>query len=936
MINDWLSEIRIHLNLQPGEILDDTNVRIATEYNGPGINAIRNYRIYQALLKPLLREGRRTGAISDVLLAVSRKSYNDFNDVIVISEGLLTDPQMCIYDNQHLTNLGGDAKTCMATFFQEASGRRIGTKADLSGRKDIWIRPEKYFLTDVLLRGQDGSLLTESEVAFNGENGSGKYILPFREEILKFFAPEDIIKICRPEYATPDGGNTIIFKFSLPIQSNGSIREIRFERVYRSGNAVPSPSDGFIQEIQAPLVDIFPNYLDENWRQYYVFQSDADQYNVKPVNPIPIEMIEGDQLHQTAPSVDAKEFQDATGKSKQKIRITEIKGDNAFPEALEFVTISGEVFGIVLLQRHKLANAKPGARIVGVDFGTSNTNVYINDCDLILAGSSFEIKNPNARKWNLAIGNHFRSVTKCNEDTEKTLLHKFFMPKTDITLPFPTTLRCYGDKYTKLFFDYAIYFPLPNEYGLPQNVYGDIKWDTTTDKTEAFLRHLLFLIVADAVAAGIKELRFEYSFPKSYTPTRKGLIKKIWDNMLGDLLLNAPITSTFLPGSDKITLSWIDDVKHVVDEGRATGLFFSNEQTNPRGEPASIMTAAVCCDVGGGTTDIAVWADNGIKVDESLLIAGRDIAEAFRNKAALRHSLLPEAACVALEEVKSDSRLFGTRLNMVLRNEEKHIEQQLVRLAEDPNIQSLKRLIALEFGGIAYYCGLMTGVANQQSNGNLGKRILSMGISLYWGGNGARLLNWLDSGKYNPEGIACGLLGNVFAHALIKTGIEIEDLDKFGYFESPSHKDEVAGGIVIQRPQTFSNTIAAPTKKLVSVGPAATSDGIIHGENLTLLDGRSKESLARINEKDIYGDAQQCMVSDIELSNLQHCVDIINTFAVETGIYKHSLTIDFEQYRTKLLRNIMGALIAEAAKKSGERTMEPVFIIGVRELFRML
>ncbi|MBF0564651.1 MAG: hypothetical protein HQK89_05355 [Nitrospirae bacterium] len=933
LINAWISEIRKGLKLQPDESLDDPNVKISGVYRGPASNYIANYKIYQALLKPLMKEDRTSGAISDILLEVQRGNYNSFNEVIVISEGLLTDPQMRIYDNQHLINLAANARTCIASYFKDASGQKIGNKADLTTNNDIWIRPEKYFLTDVLLKGQNGSILTENEKDFNVDKG--KFILPFRKEILNFFSPEYIVEKCRPEYSTPDGGNTIIFTFYLPVKSNGTTLDVKFERVYKGGGAVPSSDEGLIHEIQVPVVDMFPNYLDTNWRRYYLFQSNADRYNVKPVNPMPVKEVDGKPIL-TPPTVEQKEFKDMSIKYKQQVRITVINGNKAFPEALEFMKVSGELLGMVLLQKPSQEPAAlSGKWTIGIDFGTSNTTVYIHD-------------DQNADVMNMNLARHFRRVTRCGDDEEQYLIHNYFVPCREITLPFPTTLRVYNEAFQeKMLLDYIIYFPLETEYNLPSNVYGDIKWDGTTDKTKGFLTNLVFLILIEAIAARKKTLRFEYSFPKSFTDSYKNNIVGIWAEIFEKLTVKNSVSSSFKTIAGQENPTWpvnsADDM--IIDEGFATGRYFGSPDTNKESYE-NVILGAICLDVGGGTTDISVWGaiasgGTGIIMDTSVLMAGREFSELFRGKPALRRTLFPEAACAALDEKDTDARQFGTRLNVILRREDEFIKRKLVSSLNDKYIEELKQFIALEFCGFAYFSALMTVAANEQNGGRLKERIDGdEGIGVYWGGKGASFISWLDNGVRNSAGIAFKVLGNVYGQALKRFDIPMK-LTSFKHIQSTAPKHEVAGGLVIDREFGFTPSDKNDGMSGIDddgyTSPTSQSQvGLfICGVELTLRDGREIKATDRIAEADIYDD-RQLLVKTINYDNIKHCVDILNTVAVQLGIYKQAKKIDFEKYKPKMSTRVLAELTKQAGRGPGNRTIEPIFIMGMRELFKIL
>jgi hypothetical protein len=381
LIDDWLKEIRSALSLKGEEEIDVKGVKLSEDYTKPESAAfIEKYRVYQLLLHPLQKDEKEIAeegkGHSDIALSLRpERNYSGFKEVVVITEHLLATNVRVWEPRDHapiyLRDLGGNAKACIEKYFdnKEGWGKEIKghAHADLGQEEAIWIRPEKYFLTDIMLKAKNGTFLSESEYEYNsGKIPKPPYILPFRKEILNFFSPDDfshkddLNKILKPKYK--QDGDNIEFSFNLPIGTDK--KPIEIKKVYKSKGA--GPGEGMIVGVDVPVIEIFPNYLDQHWRRYYIFQASGGNITVAPI-------VFGKGNDSPRPAITSREHEDR--ELGQKIKITEISGDNAFPEGLEIKDAAGREAGLVIIQHQPEGDLSREWR-VGIDLGTSNTNIF--------------------------------------------------------------------------------------------------------------------------------------------------------------------------------------------------------------------------------------------------------------------------------------------------------------------------------------------------------------------------------------------------------------------------------------------------------------------------------------------------------------------------------------------------------------------------------
>jgi hypothetical protein len=922
LLSNWLDELSNELTL--GEDFDALDVRVADEYTRPDSpwSPLENYRVYQELLRPLvLDEEARAGKgrNSDLALEPTRDEV-DYEEIVVLTPRIMGS-NVKIWKTKRLSHLGGDARAALRSNFDAPSGTVIDTE-DLSEFNSIWIRPERYFLTDMLVKAPGNEpFLAEGERELNE---GGRFLLPFKKEILDFFPPGDVQDVLEPEFE--DTGSGIRFTFTLPIAGE---REATVEKTYRTKNA--GEGEGRIEETSVPVVEIFPKYLGENWRRYYLFQGDADQVTTRPV------VYSG---HET----NHREHMGKVGGARRKGRITEIRGDRPFPDGIEVGDASGDAWGLILVERPPQdTQGLSKTWRVGIDFGTSNTNVFRQSSTA-----------DQAERWTFDFPKYLRRLTASPYDTREEFLEAFFLPDRAVDLPIPTALRIFDDSRKEHpLLDYFIFFT--TAYQLPGNVKTNIKWDEERErKTEYFLESLLLLILVETTAERIAEVQLACSYPKAFSDENLSVFKGEWERTFKKLLEGSERVldrKQQAGATNKITI--VSDDRSEIEpeyeiEGVAAGQYFADPRTiqNPK-DRANIQTAAVCLDVGGGTTDISIWSEDNIAFDASVMLAGRQISRYFQRNARLRELLFSNEAAIALEEARTEPGAFAARLNIVLKQEEEQLRERLIKHSNHKEIKRLRQIIALEFGAIVFYTASLLGAVDRtDEGGGILQQVADSGIKMHWGGNAAKLITWVDFGKYDKGGVAAKMLSGVFYQALSDLDVTVKP-NLLGQLQSPGHKSEAAGGLVVMESShdaAQSNIFemedgagrdADDAPDFEISGDETSTDGVVSGENIQA-EGHDVAFVDSVSEHTLF-ENDRTRFDETSLDRLERFTEIFNTFGVRFGLFSEDMRIPLsESTRIHIADSVKGTFTEMQSKKAGSRHVEPIFVMEMKELLDLM
>ncbi len=953
LINDWLKDIRKFLGVSPDADLNAQGVKTSDQIEiklSKSIKAFEEgrYNIFKFLLCSLIPDetsGKLT-KYSEISLDTSR-NLTDYKEIVVINEKLLASGKK-IWDPKSLKDLGGDSKNAINLYFKNSYGTQIDEEVtDFKGpdgkKAGMWIRPEMYFLSDFLLKAKSGDIINPNETRLNYNQSS--FVWPFRKEILNFFTPEDIIEKLQPRFM-PDG-SSVKFLFDLPVSGNS----FTIEKTFRIKGK--QEKEGEIIETDVPVIEIFPDYNGENWRRYYLLQSHVDSLSIAPfvVNPACIE--NSRQSNFTIDNV------------IHKVRIKQLSGDNVFPDGIEILNPKEESMGLILI--NKFANWNPeiilqGSMEIGIDFGTSNTNVYFNE------------ENTDGKRWCYDFPQYIRSLTASAGTLRNETLNNSFIPTRSHELPIPTAVL---NKYNTLdkpilLLDYFIYFA--TSYKIPQNVYTNLKWEkenpdrevqgnSKVDNTDEFIESLLFLIFLEVCRKSVNHVTIGCSYPKAFSHSDRSRFGTLWRESLEKLYRGEERIINVYDSNNP------DDIKKpfiygpfLMTEGIAAGYFFANpgkfsSTKEKKIENATLASGAICLDVGGATTDISVWCDRTeiALFDTSILLAGKQICEYIRSKPELWSILFAAdgKGKIALNEKKNNEDQFAATLNLVLKAEEKEVYTNLSKNIKNSALQSLMKTILVEFGALAYYTSLLCLKANEKSDNNsLLNKIQESGINLYWGGNGSKFISWLDYGIFNSNSICVKFLSTVFYY-----GLQVHKINShrnISQFASPEPKSEACGGLIVSEPsqrevlgETKKKNQGADSGGVVDIDLNLFGDSkdegkieykssieFVSGEKIELIDSTFLDSLANINNKNLFID-QRTLVKNTTLVELEMFVKILNATALALGLLSQGNEIILnESIKATIKNDILNSFKSMQTKDITKRRIQPIFIMEVTKLMQ--
>ena len=976
LLNDWVGE----LPAEAGSAQGTSPAPLPTKEEPVEVTgrseALNRYRIYEELLKPL--EKSLSGFAekhSDLVLATERNS-SDHRDVIVITEELLSrEYRYRIWDDNTIRDLGGDAETALREHFPGASGTQsIADWRPLSHEESdaMWIRPERYFLTDTLVESEGEALLSEAGDGARANFGT-RFVPPLKKEILHFYSPNYIRSELKPEWQVEQG--RVTFAFELPL-ANGVA--VRVEKTYRRDE--PEAGEGIIETMPAPVLDLFPDYMGPHWRTYYLFEGAPERVHVEPVfPPLPSEAARSDAPRDSETRLHGWQWQESettrTSKTHSRridgrdhqVKLTEMTGDeHSFPEGLVLSEESRtsrlrdatpEPYGLILISRQDQSYNPTGTLRVGVDLGTSNTNVYTR------SGSDVNALNIDFH------GRHIRPVTAADGEARQTLLNEFFVPDETIEFPVPTGVRIFDTTEREhLLLDYFIYFSTAFTY--PDVVYTDVKWSGQKEKIQCFIRSLLFLILIDALdkekhgGNPKQHVEIAYSYPKSFTGRQKEVVRNQWKKARQYMTKGANRVFDS-PDGTTITVS----MEPPQAEGRAAGEYFKDDealdahiQANDFDKRDLLQDAdrvAVCIDVGGGTTDLSIWNRGKPICDASVLLAGGQIAEAIRSNPQIREVLFPKGAVGALNEVQASRENFSARLNAALKLKADHVKQELGANADSEALRWLRQMIGVEFAALAFYAAYLLGGAAKQPGGEgLLENVGRNGIQLYWGGNGARLLNWLDYGRVRADGHAESLLQGTLKVALHDLGIEQQHDPSM--VRSPSFKHEPSGGLVVM---DLDGTQQASGGESSASGGTNVPDTLLEEENNEGNDARSSsegDGEQRFIDLDVVSgeevhlrggdtlaptdtltdrlfDEENAVFEKTTLDRLSRFLQIVNALGEDSGLFTADKKIELDSNARRYITGGAEEAFRKAkAASQTKRVVEPVFISEIKHLMGQL
>jgi hypothetical protein len=739
----------------------------------------------------------------------------------------------------------------------------------ISGWDDVkCIEPQDIFLQELTFIDVDDALpggfpiQANQPLLFN--NNKITPLLPFNPILLEYFTPEDLMSKVR----FVQNGQIIRVTLNLPLAGTNAGENAR-PKEYELGKEYTLNEQNAIEDV--PVLELWPYIRVPGWKDYYAFYFDAN-------NTFKVSFNEAKEPHA---------YSDLNG----DYIITRLE---SFPSHINCQR-DGYPVGFILL---KTPPEKTPADTwkVGVDFGTSFTNVYVN------RKGKIESLQMESLHW---------KVTAANVETRQPVLFESFIPEifvpADKPLPLASVLTRLGEtgnEGKKVLYDGRIYVPDRISFH-PESTWieTDLKWKDPGKLNRLFLDHLGLMVSALAAKVGVKEIQWAVSYPSAFSGADINAYAKTWSDLTKDLEKRTGMKHVCPEPGEKSFRT----------ESLALAQYFADR------EDCNLVRSA-CIDLGGGTSDISIWQGNNLIHQCSIQLAGRHLLSQFleqRPELIAKWFKRPAEEWSDLAEDK-----FKAKIDSLLRHEsDRWLKDDRPELEEDRDFQGLIRLMAIGTAGIYYYVGLILNTLTAEQKYTEGKI-----PSVYIGGNGSRLLHWLTN-----EGLFTRRSGiNDLFRRMVADASNLQETSGSDTQISQRPKDEAACGLVLDK------------SKLQGL-ERRTKDPLIAGEN------------CRINGEDINFDQRMVVDGDITSieapPRLDRLIDFINSFnkgikdlEIEEEIkpfsqYRKGSGLE-ERYADELFDKTtteLRSMLININNSDGEKLrLEPPFILGLKALMRVL
>ena len=782
--------------------------------------------------------------------------------------------------------------------------QHLGDEIDLS-EFNAEIHMADEFFTDklaVIYNGQNVFPNAISNKVYTFRGSDINIIPPIKKELLDYLEPLYIAN--NLSYSILE--DQIEVSLTIPVSgfdTKGKL--LTTKKVYR----LDQDHDDIIPYDSLPVVQIWPNFRftePERWKAYFAYY---DSLNSKTFYAEPIWNEVSKRLVMTNLGNNA-----------------EIHRGDTFPEGIRCIakiqnytgTEEDIDIGLLLLQApNGLINNTPNKTCkIGVDFGTTNTVVYMQIDNL----------TPEAVTFPDRMYDVIHADSNGITETGATALRRFFIADSDqpngnnksIKTMFHQHYGAFNGNINQPMFVGNIYYMdnsrnISDDKQIMDSIHtDDMKWDnslnvSTMQNMTSFLMQLGMQAMAEALLQGANKIEWLYSYPTSFSRKKIRQYEQSWRiTILSQLREISKVEmNTQKPQTESVSVA-----EYFVGGMRAT--------TN---------TGIVCIDIGGGSTDIAVWQgrnrDSMMQKQTSIKFAGRAILDDY-----LWHK--KETGYNVLNQLRTNEQVFNALLDNLAYAQDKHIfdiqlESLLNYYGDDilkdlpmksttNEISLLIRDVSFALSGIFYYIGILIGYLRKIGTYTETKSL----PTCYVGGNASKLLDWVSAGQFKED----DMINDVFKACFIK-GIQqelpdeyVKDNGSFRIKQSDRPKEEVAYGLV------DSKNLSASEGNL----------DVIAGETF-MVDGKEAAGSDVITPEDILATVQIDSERPISFMNF---VDAFNREMKDLDIDTIDITqqelLDICAQVNQHLVNVSD----DAQDDPDKVTLEPIFILILKEVYSRL
>lgn len=725
---------------------------------------------------------------------IKQRGDENLDDILIVSPDL--DEQWNIRSNEII--IGGYVSA--TAYLHKGSGHLSADEHIHLGDIDLTKYNAKLQMADEVFT-DDIAIFDRGYNAFPNVLGNKVYpygtqskiniVLPIRSWVLKYLTPEYIVEHTTIEIIEKD----INVTFSIPVKGpDKKYRTIITSKTYKAvydGEYAKKKSDIVRYSNALPLIQVWPNIKlrePNTWNEYYTYFDTGlyrSDFHVVPVY----------QNHEFKPErvTDTQDTQ------------AEIAKCTHFPEA--FICrkyykgelsekIKEEEIGLLLLNQNNVEEISTQISTckIGIDFGTTNTTAYMKP-----EGGAASVIHFKNRKYYVTLTENAESISgydrasvrknfiseneqpNNNQSSIKTMYHA--NPEKRTAVPFFSGNIYYIDQSNNIQQDMAIMSHIKT---------NDMKWDQEKGAVymQGFLMQLCLQCMVEAIDTGANTIEWMYSYPKSFSLSQRDQYERTWTQTIYNEIKSACSLTSGIPMN-------LTESESVAEYFKAKG-------------HAAMIKGFVCLDIGGGSTDIAVWQEsekieNGLLNQTSIRFAGGDIfADHVFNRKINGHNVFAK-----LENDNKDfnkllkyltneinEHKFKLQLEALLRDYEEDIFQLLPAKRNDSEVALLIRDVSFAIGGIFFYTGMLVGYLRKNGKYNRKESF----PEYYVGGNASKLLNWSAAGKFSTSSIAA----TVFSKCA-ETGASLIDppetnetiIRKIRINMTDHPKQEVAYGLVV-------------------------------------------------------------------------------------------------------------------------------------------
>lgn len=694
-------------------------------------------------------------------------------------------------------------------------------------------------------------------------------LLPFKPFLREYFTSEDLEKqVELAPVSTLEGPGV---RISLTVQISGFDRPV----AYTMFREYSLKAENEIKQ-DFPTLALWPNVPPGLWKEYFLLVETTEEYGelaFRVDQPTPNAQVENRRSGQ---------------ESYQYWKC------DAYPDVLLAIDKNAQPLGLIPLRIPKAQVGNATTWTVGVDFGTSFTNVYVR-------------KGSSGTPERLQLQTNLLKITHSLEDIQTVIYREFFIP--DLLLPEGNnppmlamlTTRGWqeidGD-IPELVVDGRIYFPRLDKYELNKEfIKTNIKWEKVQHQ-RPFLSQLARMIAAQAAWQEVREVKWSISYPSAFSTMDLNRYQITWKRVLDQLNL--------VSGQNHI----IDD-RGLRTESVAFAQFFADILKKN-------LINTTCIDIGGGTSDISIWQDNNLIHQVSVPFAGRNIfhriLESNLNFTDEIFGLPPEAARNVAKVLSGNN--FDSALDTYMRsNAERILSEGYAINCDKRRNREFRTLISFAVGGLFHYVGLIQRILHEQN------KHFTDGIAttFLFGGNGSRFLHWLTpTGEFSESSEVNILFQGLLTKASgLSYNPEVSTLSEYP-------KEEVCGGLVVPEDGEKLQGIATNQKTYPFLGESCTINGKDYGsEDLLQTDDEWEE----INQFEI-----------ASFSQLENYIKNFNQTVKESGINEVDILRNFDGSGLYQLSNENQVILKSRIKKAclrkhgpvSEFEAEPTFLIVLK------